>query len=78
MSIESPLQLCSKEISSPYNPNNHHINANKIPPFQILNKQNAKKIKVTVKLAHSASTRMMVVAYTSLVTYETTLIYKSK
>ncbi len=78
MSMESPLQLCSKAISSPYNPNNHHINANQTPPFQIPNKQSAKNIKVRVNLAHSASTRMMAVAYTSLATYETTPIYKSR
>jgi hypothetical protein len=70
--MESPLQLCSKAISSPYNPNNHHINANQTPPFQIPNKQNAQKIKVRVEFAHSASTCMLAVAHTSLITYETT------
>ncbi len=52
----------------------------RLPPFQIPNKQNVKKFKVRVKfkLSHSTSTRMMVVAYTSLVTCETTLVYKSR
>jgi hypothetical protein len=50
------------------------------PLFQIPNKQNEKKFKVKakVKLSHSTSTHMMVVAYNSLVTCETTLVYKSK
>jgi len=74
MNMESPLQLCSKAISSPYNPNNHYINANQTPPLPNSKQTKCKKIKVRVKLAHSASTRMMAVAYTSLVTYETTLV----
>jgi len=78
MSMESPLQLCSKAISSPYNPNNHHINANQTPPFQIPNKQSAEKIKVRVNPAHSASPCMMAIAYISLVIYETTPVYKSR
>jgi hypothetical protein len=56
----------------------HHINANQIPPFQIPNKQNEKKkkVRVTVKFAHFAFTYIMAVAYTSLVTYKTTLVYQ--
>jgi hypothetical protein len=52
----------------------------RLPLFQIPNKQNEKKfkVKVKVKLSHSTSTRMMVIAYTFLVTCETTLVYKSR
>jgi hypothetical protein len=49
----------------------------KLPPFQIPNRQNEKKkVRVKVKFAHFAFTYIMAVAYTFLVTYETTLVYQ--
>jgi hypothetical protein len=74
--------FCNKVISNPYNPNNHHINANHTPPppskFQINKVKNKIKDGVKVTPTHSISIRMMFVKHTSLVTYETTLVHKSR
>jgi hypothetical protein len=80
MNMESPLQFCNKVINNPYNWNNIKSMQITLPPskFQIDKMKKKIKVKVRVKPTHFASTRMMATTYTFMVTYETSLVCKSR